>query len=110
MKNKKIFFINGKDIKQLIPNMGWCIASDKITVDGEKIHYLYREELEDGNDSGWRFFSGSETQEYADNPDNFEVYDVNTIANYDQDIIPLLNSPIGSEYERAEDKKFVKIE
>jgi hypothetical protein len=31
------------------------------------------------------------------------MYDVNTIANYDGDIVPLLDSPPGSAFERAED-------
>jgi hypothetical protein len=51
-------------------------------------------------DSGWRFMSGFESDEYMNNPDNHAVYDVNTIANYDPDIIPLLDAPIGSAFER----------
>ncbi|MDN3273280.1 DUF2185 domain-containing protein [Frankia sp. RB7] len=52
------------------------------------------------SDSGWRFFSGEESQDFADDPNNFEIYDVNTIANYDPDIIPLLESPAFSAFER----------
>lgn len=47
------------------------------------------------------FFEGSEDQEYADDPSHFEIYDVNTIANYDTEIIPFLESPIGSAFERT---------
>jgi len=81
--------------------MGICIASDRITVDEGKVGYMYREERIEPADSGWRFFEGSEDQEYADNPSNFEIYDVNTIANYDHEIIPFLDAPIGSTFERT---------
>ena len=35
-----------------------------------------------------------------DNPNNLAIYDVNTIANYDREIIPFLNAPVGAAYER----------
>src|SRR6266705_2951717 len=78
-------------IKSLIPKMGGCFASDRITVDGMKVGYMYREEPDKDLDSGWRFFSGDETQEYADNPDNFAIYEVNTICNYDPSISPYID-------------------
>lgn len=61
---------------------------------------MYREEPIDEGDSGWRFLSGSETQEYIDDSNNSTFYDINTIANYDSAIIPYLNLPIGVELER----------
>jgi hypothetical protein len=36
------------------------------------------------------FFSGDEDQTYIDDLSHTEIYDVNTIANYDPDIIPYL--------------------
>ena len=71
-----------------------------ITVHGRKVGYMYRETPDNDSDSGWRFFAGNETQEYVDDPDNLSLYDVNTIANYDREIIPYLADPIGSAYER----------
>jgi hypothetical protein len=37
-----------------------------------------------------------------DNPDNTTIYDVNTIANYDPEIIPHLRAPVGSALERKD--------
>lgn len=34
------------------------------------------------------------------NSSNFQVFAVNTIANYDQTIIPYLSSPVGSVFEK----------
>ncbi|NHA07466.1 DUF2185 domain-containing protein [Mucilaginibacter sp. HC2] len=99
MKN---FKLRADQIIDLIPRMGGCMATDKITVDGLKVIYMYREESDFEHDSGWRFFSGTEDQDYVDDPDNIMIYDVNTIANYDRAIIPYLNLPIGTELERIE--------
>lgn len=99
MTTKK-FKISGQDIKQLIQSIGGCMATDKITVDSELVHFMYRDTPDFKDDSGWRFLSGTESQDYADNADNWAIYDVNTIANYDSSIIDYLDSPIGTELER----------
>lgn len=85
------------------------MATDKITVNGELVDYFYREEPDFENDSGWRFLSGTETQEYADNPDNWGIYNLNTIANYDKAVIPYLILPIDSELERIGKTENFKI-
>ena len=61
---------------------------------------MYREEPDNELDSGWRFFSGEELPQYADIPANFSLHDVNTIANYDPDIIEFLDAPPGSAFGR----------
>jgi hypothetical protein len=96
----KTFRLSAEQIRILAPNRGSCFASDLITVSGERVGFMYREAPEDDLDSGWRFLAGSESQEYIDDPGNLAVYDVNTIANYDPDIIPHLDAPAGSAFER----------
>ena len=97
---EKSFKIPGDQIKQLILNMGACFATDRITVDGMKVGYMYREDPDKDVDSGWLFFSGDESQDYVDNPKNTSVYAVNTICNYDPAIIPFLSAPIGASFGR----------
>jgi hypothetical protein len=110
MKDKK-FKLSKEEIKKLIPEYGYCFATDRITVDGEKIKYMYQEEADKEGDSGWRFFAGDETQEYADDPDNNAMYDVNTIANYDPTIVPFLDAEPPADFEWNEEKNtFVEIE
>jgi hypothetical protein len=70
---------------------------------------MYREAPDTELDSGWRFFSGEESQTYADDPGNFGLYDVNTVANYDAEIIPLLDAPIGAAFERDASGVFVLV-
>lgn len=111
-KREKKFKKDAKDIKRLVPDMGYCLASDMITVDGKKVGYMYREQGDRPDDSGWRFFAGQEGRLYCNNPKHFEIYSVNTIANYDSDIIKYLDAPIGSAFERDSeaDGRFIEIE
>lgn len=104
----KKFKLKNSELKKLVTKAGGCIATDRITVDGEKVGYMYREEPSNNVDSGWRFFAGDETDEYVNNAENLEIYDVNTICNYDESIMPYLNSDIGSSYEKI-DGKFKEI-
>ena len=100
MSQNKNFKIKKGEITQLIEPMGGCIATDKITVDGMKVGYMEVCHPINDLDSGWRFRSDTETQEYINDLNNSTVYDVNTIANYDPAIIPYLNLPYGTELER----------
>ena len=84
-----------------------CLATDQITVQGKKVGWCYREKPDENYpDSGWRFFSGEETDEYVNDPHNTGVYQLNTICNYDPDILPLLTASYGTAYARGEDGKF----
>ena len=97
----KAFKIPGNQIRRLIPNMGGCLASDRITVKGAPVGYMYREQPDGEIDSGWRFFAGDESQEYTNAADNFAIYEVNTICNYDPAIIPYLDAPVGAAFGRV---------
>ena len=61
---------------------------------------MSREEPRDSGDSGWTLLAGAEMQEYLDDARNLALYDVNTIANDDPEIIALLREPVGSAFER----------
>jgi hypothetical protein len=113
---EKTFKIPGSEIRKLIPSETGCFATDRITVDGVQVGYMYREEPDFGGDSGWRFFAGDESQEYVDNADNLAIYRVNTICNYDPAIIPYLGAEIGCAFGRIlgtdqfEAEKLVDVE
>ena len=96
----KNFRIPASQIKSLVVGKGSCIASDRITVDGQLVGFMYRETPGDDLDSGWRFLAGDESQSYADDQGHFEIYDVNTIANYDPGIVAMLDNPPMSAFER----------
>ena len=84
-----------------------CLASNKITKEGWKVGYMYREKPDEGRpDSGWRFMKGDETEEYNNEASNINVFSINTICNYDPDIIKYLNSPIGTVLIRVSEHEF----
>lgn len=107
MDNKN-FRIKAEQIKRLITSNEGCIATDRITVDGCKVGFMYKEEANPNYpDSGWRFMAGDEDEDYMNNPNNHGVYQVNTICNYDSEIISILDAPLGTAYIRNEIGKLV---
>lgn len=102
------FKLRANEIKVLVTGYGSCIATDRITVDGLRVGYMYREAPCDAFDSGWHVFSGDESQEYVDNPRNLAIYNVNTIANYDPEITPFLDKPFGTAGARVESGNFIE--
>jgi hypothetical protein len=96
----KNFRLRADQIQPIAIGRGACFATDMITCEGRKVAFLYREAPERDVDSGWRFMSGFESDAYMNDPDNVAVYDVNTIANYDPEIVPFLDAPVGSAFER----------
>jgi hypothetical protein len=107
----KKFFLKSEDIRPIAKGHGACLASDLIMVKGRQVGFMYREEPDNNADSGWRFFAGTESDQYVNDPNNTGIYDVNTIANYDRSIVPFLYAPIGSAFERDEETgEFIPVE
>ena len=103
------YHAKAEDVKHLLSD--WkdadgCIATNRITVEGCKVGYCYREKPDGGWDSGWRFTAGDESEAYMDDPNNAEIYKLNTICNDDPDIILLLNLPVPCAFERDENGVF----
>jgi hypothetical protein len=106
----KKFALRADQIKPLVKNCGGCFATDMITVEGRKVGYMYRDESGNEQDSGWVFMAGQESQAYMDDADNHGIYAVNTIANYDPDVIPFLDAPAGAAFERqGPSGRFVQV-
>lgn len=97
---KKKFALRPDQIKPLATNRGVCVATDMIVVEGRKVGYFYRDKTQDKEDSGWVFTAGRESPDYMDDARNHGVYNVNTLANYDPEIIPFLDAPPGCSFER----------
>ena len=106
------YHVKAEDVKSLLPD--WkgadgCIATNRITVEGCKVGYCYREKPDGDWDSGWRFTAGDESEEYMDDPNNAGIYKLNTICNDDPDIIALLHTPAPCAFERDENGVFQQI-
>ena len=102
----KKYWLPASAVVPLVEGLGAGIATDMIMVEGRPICFMYREEPINDVDSGWRFFSGAESRDYVDDSTHMALYDLNTIANYDRDIIPFLDSPPGSAFGREPGGQF----
>jgi hypothetical protein len=105
----KTYYLAAEQIRPVAVGYGAAYASDRITVDGALVGWCYREEPDSEIDSGWRFFAGDETQDYTDTPENFALYDINTIANYDLEITTIIDSPVGCTFERNNRGRLVQV-
>jgi hypothetical protein len=109
VRMSKQFKLKPEQIQTLVFGLGSCLASDRITVDGERVGYMYREKSDGRDESGWSFFSGDESQEYCEVPGNFSICNVNTIVNYDREIALYLNKPFGTAWARNEKGEFEEV-
>lgn len=82
------------------PIMVNCIVSRMVMEDGLKVGFMYREEPDNGADSGWRFLSGTETQKYVDNSKNSIEVAIGVVGNLDPAILNHLDQPFGTDLER----------
>ncbi len=108
-------FLPEDEMRDLLPGLRGprgCLATDSIMFDGRPVEVCFRERpapADKGWDSGWRFMTLDEYDEYAggDDPnpvdDVLDTYDLNTVCNYDPDIKGLLGAPFGAYFERGDD-------
>lgn len=105
-KRKKEYRLWPSEMKMYLPDWdspNGCFVTDRISVDGCKVGWCYREKPEPGfPDSGWRFFSGDESEDYIADISHTEVADLNSVCNFDPDIVPLLSAPCRSAFARDE--------
>ena len=90
--------------RKLLPKT--VIVSKKVREGGWKIGYGIRYEPTNENDSGWFLSVGDETEEYINDPDNLELWVVNSALMFE----PLLNEfiiePYGTAIVRVSSDKF----
>ena len=84
-------------------DFGFVLAT-RMLVDGrhKKVRYMYREEVSNPSDSGWRFFCGDEDDEYVNDPDNIAVYDIDSILEIDGSVLPYLGCSADVAFEKGE--------
>lgn len=96
METKSHFSVIEEDNGRISSVTDSCKATHRIILEGELVDFMFRDEPEFEGDSGWRFLSGTESQAYADNPDNWAICNLETLFARDKAIIPYMNHPIGT--------------
>jgi hypothetical protein len=75
-----------------------CFVTRRVLYDGEPAGYLYREEPDEDEDSGWRITAGDESQAYMDDSSNIAVVSLGAVLREDDSIVKLLDAPVGTAY------------
>jgi len=68
--------------------------------EGEEVRFLYRENGDNPQDSGWRMFTGLETEEYNDDPKNIRIVEVGYMLDKDPSLLLPLKQKAGAVFER----------
>lgn len=77
-----------------------CYVTGRVLWDGVPVGYLYREDPDTEEDSGWRLMAGDEDDAYMDDPANLAFVALGTLLNQDDSFLPLLDAPAGSAFVR----------
>lgn len=82
-----------------------CVASVKILRRESSVKWAMREESENANDSGWRFYSEDDTPEFLESPSSMRIVNFNAVGELFPIIYLLYFQPVGSEYMLVKDDK-----
>ena len=92
-------YLADAELRRLTDDDRLCYVSGAILLEGRLTGYMLKELPAFPEDSGWRFFAGGETAEILRAPGS-GFLPINTMCNYDRDILPLLDGPVGAAYVR----------
>jgi hypothetical protein len=79
---------------------GYVFASKELFKENGQVGLFYHEFPDNPYDSGWRFFTGNETQEYCDNPQNIGIYNIESILKISPEIEEFLDEKGFIRFER----------
>lgn len=87
-----------------------CFVTHSILYEGRPIGYLYREEPDHEDDSGWRFMAGDETEEYMEDSNNLSYVSLGAVLCEDDSILPLLGREAGVAFVKDENSNFIELD
>ena len=77
-----------------------CYVTNRILLDHQPVGYLYREEPDSEDDSGWRITANDESDEYMEDANNSAFVSLGAVLSVDDSFRELLESPAGSAFIR----------
>jgi hypothetical protein len=80
--------------------IGRCLVTKRVLEGEDPPGYLYREESDHEDDSGWRILAGNETDEFLDDPANCTFVSLGAVLSANDSFIHLLDAPAGSAFVR----------
>lgn len=77
-----------------------CFVTKRILEDGRLVGYLYREEPDEEQDSGWRITANDEADDYMSDSRNVAYVSLGAVLSKDDSFLDLLDAPSGSAFIR----------
>lgn len=77
---------------------GLCFVTKRVLEDGAPVGYLYREEPDNDDDSGWRFTANDESDDYMHDSANVALVSLGAVLSVDDRFIKLLDAPAGAAF------------
>ncbi len=87
-----------------------CFVTNNILYEGRSVGYLYREEPDYDDDSGWRFTAGDETDEYMEDSDNSSYVSLGAVLREDDSCLALLDRESGVAFAKDDKGNFVELD
>ena len=87
-----------------------CFVTHNILYEGRPVGYLYREESDYDDDSGWRFTAGDETDEYMEDASNSSCVSLGAVLREDDSILSLLEREAGVAFVKGEKGNFIELD
>lgn len=87
-----------------------CFVTNNILYEGQRVGYLYREEPDSDDDSGWRLNTGTETDEYMDDAANISYVSLGAVLREDASIVKLLDREADVAFAKDENGQFIELE
>ncbi|MCG7584855.1 DUF2185 domain-containing protein [Photobacterium sp. OFAV2-7] len=87
-----------------------CFVTNNILYEGKPVGYLYREEPDYDDDSGWRITTGTETDEYMDDPENTSYVSLGVVLREDDSFIALLEYKAGVAFAKDTNGNFIELD
>lgn len=81
-------------------SMQYAVVSRLVATERKKVRWMYREEPTEAADTGWRFFSGDEEENFADDQENFEFHGLDVVTEIDPSVAPYLDREPPVAFER----------
>ena len=73
----------------------------KLVFEGDKtIRFMYRERPDNEKDSGWRLFSGNETDEYNSDAENIRLCNISWLVDWDPSLLEIFKNKFDAAFER----------
>ncbi|WP_198588669.1 immunity protein Imm33 domain-containing protein [Alloalcanivorax mobilis] len=106
--------IMGVDVPDPVPALpdrylARCLVTNKVLREGEPVGYLYREEPDQDDDSGWSFLAGDETEDYLEDTANAAYVSLGAVLTVDDGFIDLLDREPGCAFVKDENGGFVEV-